>query len=152
MAASLPHRYDVSVAWEREAGLHLDAPPRPTIVGGPPPEFGGRAEQWSPEHLLLSSLGLCLHATFEAFARREKLGVLAYSGRIEGVLDKTPGGLAFTSLTQHVELRVDAGDVDKAARLIESAKRHCIVSNSLKPPVELVVSVIAAQPDTALAG
>lgn len=148
MTATFPHRYHVRVAGG-SGGAVMSAPPRPEFTGGPPVEFGGREDWWSPEHLLLSAAGLCLKTTFEVFASRARLSVLAYSSRVEGTLDKTPQGLAFTSIAIAVELVVAEADAARAGDLLRTAKDHCIVANTLKTPVRLTASVRAAAPATA---
>jgi organic hydroperoxide reductase OsmC/OhrA len=141
MPSAFPHHYDVEVVAGSSGGAVL-ASGRPDIIGGAPPEFDGRADWWSPEHLLLSALGLCLMTTFQAFAARAGLHVARYASRVDGVLDKTPSGLAFTSIRVVVDLGVSEADQARAQQLLASAKRHCIVSNALKTPVE-VESVVA---------
>jgi organic hydroperoxide reductase OsmC/OhrA len=143
MPAPFPHHYDVTLRGEGAGGV-LTADPRPPILGGAPASFDGSDEWWSPEHLLLSSLSLCLLTTLKAVAAKARLALSACVSRAEGVLDKTPAGLAFTSITLHVDLQVGAADVERARQLLESAKKHCIVSNSLKPPVTLQISVTPA--------
>jgi organic hydroperoxide reductase OsmC/OhrA len=71
--------------------------------------------------------------------------VEGYESRVDGVLDKTAAGLAFTSIAITVDLRVAEADRTRAEQLLQSAKRHCIVANSLKTAVqvEAVVSVAA---------
>ena len=91
MASHFPHHYDVKLVVGNGSAV-LTGGSRPAIVGGPPPEFDGRAEWWSPEHLLLSSVGLCLMTTFKALASRSGLAVAGYESRIEGVLDKRQRG------------------------------------------------------------
>ena len=81
MPTPFPHHYDAMLTWPGSGPAALGSEGRPTIAGGPPPEFDGERTWWSPEHLLLSSLNLCLQATFEAFARRERLHVEASSLR-----------------------------------------------------------------------
>ena len=142
MASPFPHHYDVQVS-SGSAGAILAGGRRPEIVGGPPPEFDGRPEWWSPEHLLLSAAGLCLMTTFQAFAARAGLRVEDYESRVDGVLDKTAAGLAFTSIAITVDVRVAESDRTRAEQLLQSAKRHCIVANSLKTAVELQVVVLA---------
>jgi organic hydroperoxide reductase OsmC/OhrA len=142
MPSPFPHRYDVRLS-ARNEGAILAGGRRPDIVGGPPPEFDGRAEWWSPEHLLLSAAGLCLMTTFQAFAARAGLAIAGYESRVEGALDKTPAGLAFTSIRIDVDLQVAEEDRARADQLLQSAKRHCIVANALKPAVE-VHSVVGA--------
>ena len=140
MTATFPHRYHVQVEGGA-GGAVMSAPPRPEFRGGPPVEFGGRDDWWSPEHLLLSAAGLCLKTTFEVFASRARLMVLAYSSRVEGTLDKTPQGLSFTSIAIAVELVVAEEDAARAGDLLRTAKDHCIVANALKTPVRLTASV-----------
>ena len=142
MAARFPHRYEVRVEGGSD-GAVMSAPPRPELRGGPPVEFDGRDDWWSPEHLLLSAAGLCLKTTFEALARRAGMAVIAYGSRVEGMLDKTPHGLGFTSFTIAAEVMVGEDDAARAEKLMESAKQHCIVANALKVPVTLVTTVKA---------
>ncbi|MBI5245673.1 MAG: OsmC family protein [Elusimicrobia bacterium] len=142
MGAPFPHRYEVTLSSAGGSQGTLSAGPRPALAGGPPPEFDGDERRWSPEHLLLASAGLCFMTTFAAIAAKSKLDYSGYESRAEGVLDKTPEGLRFTRITLRVT--VSGADPDKAARLFELAKKHCIVSNSLRVPVEVEAAVAAA--------
>ena len=150
MATPLPHRYVVALEGTTEDNAWLAAPPRPLLLGGAPPEFGGQDTQWSPEHLLLASVNLCLSTTFRAMAKRENLAIRAYASQAEGVLDRTPEGLAFTSLTLRVDLCVDAEAVGRAEQLLHRAKKQCLIGNSLRAPIGLEVSVQAMAARTAL--
>jgi len=143
MPMPFPHHYEVTLRSEGEGGL-LTAQARPPILGGAPASFDGSDAWWSPEHLLLSSLSLCLLTTLRALAAKARLALSAYVSHAEGVLDRTPEGLAFTSITLHVDLTVAGGEELFARQLLEKAKKHCIISNSLKPPVSLRVSVTPA--------
>ena len=140
MTAPFPHRYHVRVEGG-SGGAVVSAAPRPEFRGGAPAEFGGRDDWWSPEHLLLSAAGLCLKATFDAVAARARVPVLAYSSRVDGVLDKTPAGPGFTSIAIEVDVLVAPEHADRARELLQSAKKHCIVANALKAPVALVATV-----------
>lgn len=133
MAAPFPHRYQIGLNWTGGKEGVLSAPPRPELSGGAPPEFDGTDRVWSPEHLLLSSASLCLMLTFLALADKTRLRVDGYRCRTEGVLEKTPTGIAFSSIRVLVELRAD--DQPRAEALLQTAKKHCIVSNSLKSPL-----------------
>lgn len=138
--APFPHVYHVTIAGAGEAAT-LGAAPRPDLEGGAPETFGGRADWWSPEHLLLASLGLCLKTTFDSFAAKEKLAVARYTGDVQGVLDKSPAGLVFTSFTVSVEVRVAEADVERARTALDAAQRWCLISNALKTPVEVRAEV-----------
>lgn len=142
MNAPFPHRYEVKLTGGAGPRGELTAGPRPALAGGPPPEFGGDDSAWSPEHLLLASASLCLKATFAAVAEKSKLDYSGYDSVAEGTLDKTPEGLRFTRIL--IKTTVRSADADKATRLMEMAKKHCIVSNSLRQPIELVLAVVPA--------
>lgn len=139
-----PHRYEMEVSGTGDS-IVATAGPRPGILGGPPPEFGGREDRWSPEHLLLASLNLCLATTFESFARRARVEVFGYRARASAVLDKRDGRLVFTGFDVAVELDVRAEDGEKARELVEKAKKHCVVSNALQPPVRVRVDMGAVR-------
>lgn len=141
--ARFPHHYEVRLE-ACGSGSVLMAAPRPVILGGAPAEFGGSDEWWSPEHLLLASASLCLRATFEALARLKHLEVKGYQAGTQAVLDRTPSGPAFTWIKISVALQVAAGDEERARTLLEKAKQHCIVANSLKVEVQLEATVNGA--------
>lgn len=143
-AVPLPHDYTVSLHALSDGSGVLTAGARPQIAGGPPPQFGGQPDWWSPEHLLLSAVSLCLMATFQAFMARQPFEVRRYASTVKGMLDKTADGIVFTSIVIDVAFETAAERVDEATRLLEKAKRHCIVSNALRTPVDLRVSTTVA--------
>jgi organic hydroperoxide reductase OsmC/OhrA len=143
-AVPLPHQYEVEVGWAPDGSGVVTAGSRPAILGGPPPEFGGQPELWSPEHLLLSALSLCLMSTFQVFLARQPFRVHRCSSRVKGILDKTAAGIAFASIVIDVDVEAAAHRVDDVKRLLETAKRHCIVANALKTPVDLRITAKAA--------
>ncbi|MBZ0236132.1 MAG: OsmC family protein [Deltaproteobacteria bacterium] len=134
--APFPHTYTVSLADKQ-----LLAPPRAPIAAGAPPQFGGVETDWSPEELLVASALECLWTTFEAYARRDNLPVDRFAGKGTAVLDRGPGIPVFTSLELHVDLDVNAGDEERARKLLETAESKCIISNVLKVRVTLDVAV-----------
>jgi organic hydroperoxide reductase OsmC/OhrA len=137
MKPKFPHRYVVNVDRIGPAVASIEAPPRPSLVGGPPPEFHGDPHVWSPEHLLAAALGLCLFTTFDVFAAREKLEVLGYRDIVTAVLDRTSAGLAFESFKICVELTVAPADLERARAVLERAGQFCIVSKALQAPVTI---------------
>lgn len=143
MTAPFPHKYEVKLSWPRQGGAELYAAAAPPITGGAPREFDGRETWWSPEHLLLSSLGLCLMTTFEAIAAKARLAVRRYDCRAEATLDRKEGGLGFTALNLHVDIEVNPNDAERASRLLASAKKHCIVADALRPVVTVDFTVRA---------
>lgn len=137
--APFPHHYGV-----RFAGGELAADPRAPIRAGAPPQFGGSDDVWSPEHLLVGAALACLKATFDAYARRARLAVVAWRATANGVLDKSPGGPVFTAIDIDVEIVTELGDEARARGILATAERDCIVSRSLVAPVRCSGRVTAA--------
>ena len=84
--------------------------------------------------MLLSSLGLSLLATFEAFAVRDGIEILSWDAKIGGTVDRTPEGLMFTSIVVELDLAL-AGDAARIAAALDDAGQSCLVLNSLRIPV-----------------
>lgn len=144
MIAPFPHRYDVELKWAGGLPATARAAGRPEIEVGPPPQFGGQEAWWSPEHLLLSSLSACLMTTFLALAERAKLSVGGYTCRAQGVLEKTKDGIVFTGFSLFVSLKAAETEARRLEELVHTAKKYCIVSNSLRAPVAVTVQTEAA--------
>jgi uncharacterized OsmC-like protein len=134
MPVPFPHRYSASLSRTFASRARLLAPPRPVLRGSPSPELDGDVDAWSPEHMLLSSLGLCMLTTFEAFAARDGIDVLSWDAKINGTVEQTPEGRMFTSIVLELDMRLD-GNVDRVESTLEDAKQYCLVLNSLRVPV-----------------
>jgi organic hydroperoxide reductase OsmC/OhrA len=139
MPVPFPHHYQTWLVRTLSSRARLEAPPRPPLYGGPPPESDGDATAWSAEHLLLSSIGMCLLTTFEAFAARARVVLLGWEARVGGMVDRSETGLTFTKFT--IEIDMEVSDVDRARATLDEAKQHCLVSNALKAQVEIVAKI-----------
>jgi organic hydroperoxide reductase OsmC/OhrA len=137
--APFPHHYEVALELDQ-----LTAPPRSPIHGGAPPQFGGADTVWSPEELLLAAVLLCVKTTFDAYASRQSLPILAWSGRVDGTLDKAPHGPELTSV--HVELTIatTTGNEMRVHDLVRTVERSCIISRALEPTVTISADVTVA--------
>ncbi len=134
--AAFPHHYTVGLEDRR-----LSAPPRAAIAVGAPPQFGGSNEVWSPEELLVGAALECLWTTFEAYARHDSLEFVHWRGAGTGVLDKGPTGPVFTSIVLSVDMEVAAQDIERARRLLDTAEKHCIISNALRVAVSVNATI-----------
>jgi len=139
MPVPYPHHYQTWLVRTLSSRARIEAPPRPQIAGGPPPEFDGDATAWSAEQLLLSSIGLCVLTTFEAFAARDRVVLLAWEARVGCLVDRSEIGPQVTKVT--VEIDMEVSNVDRARETLDEAQRHCLVSNALKTPVEIVAKI-----------
>jgi uncharacterized OsmC-like protein len=94
----------------------------------------------TPEQMLLSSLGLCLLTTFEAFAARDGIELLAWHAQISGMVEETPEGLSFTSIVIELDVDID-GNTERFDDALEDARRCCLVQNALRVPVVVETQV-----------
>lgn len=90
--------------------------------------------------MLLSSLGLCMLTTFEAFAARDGIELLAWRAQVHGTVEQTPEGPTFTSIVLELDIDI-AGDVDRFDDTLEDAKRYCLIQNALRVPVVVETAV-----------
>ena len=140
MSVPFPHRYCATVTRTPASRARIETSPRMALHGGPSPELDGDVDAWSPEHMLLSSLGLCMLTTFETFAARDRLELRSWEARVSGTVEQTPEGPMFTSIV--VELDVDiAGNIEHFEDTLEDAKRYCLVQNALRVPVVVEVQL-----------
>ena len=143
MSQPFPHHYETTLVWEGGSRAAIWSGERPVLVGGPPPEFDGEPGWWSPEHLLLSAANLCLMTTYMALAKKTGLQVANYRSAAEGLLEKTKEGIVFTRITLRVRIDAPPDRLEEARKLLETAKKYCIVSNALKRPVEVEAEINA---------
>ena len=139
MPVPFPHHYQTWLVRTLSSRARLEAPPRPLISAGPPPEFDGDATAWSAEQLLLSAIGMCVLTTFEAFAARARVDLLTWEARVGGMVDRAENGLAFSKFT--VDIDMEVSDVERARSALAETKQHCLISNALRAPVEIEAKI-----------
>lgn len=144
MATPLPHEYEASLEWTGAGPGIAAAGPRPLIEVGPPPEFGGDATHWSPEHLLLTALNGCLLATFAAIAKTQCLPVTIYESLARATLARTDRGVGFTAFELSLTVVGDAENEERLRAAVGLAKQRCFVAGALRLPVELNLTFKAA--------
>jgi peroxiredoxin-like protein len=140
--------YETRVEWAGEKRGRLGAPGLPDVAVATPPEFRGHGGVWSPEHLFVAAVNSCFMTTFLAVAEASRLDFAAFSADATGKLEKQEGqGYAVTEVVVRPRLTVRrAQDAARAARILEKAERHCLISNSVRSAVrvEPVVEVAEA--------
>ncbi|HEX7842445.1 MAG TPA: OsmC family protein [Kofleriaceae bacterium] len=140
MPVPFPHRYSASLYRTLASRARIEVPPRAPLHGGPSPELDGDVDAWSPEHMLLASLGLCMLTTFEAFAARDRIELLTWRATANGTVEQTPEGPMFTSIVLELDIEI-AGNVEQLEATLEDAKRYCLVQNALRVPVVIETCV-----------
>jgi len=127
------HRYRV-VAWWTSARTGIaksDSAPN-AIHFAAPAEFGGLEGRWTPEDLLLCAVASCYMTTLRALADYSKLEYSDLGVEVEGRIEKTDSGYAFTEIVFRPTLTI-SGELDqaRALRLLQKAKSACLVSRAL---------------------
>jgi len=138
------HTFQTETVWRHERECRVSARDNPDLTVATPPEFGGPEGVWSPEELLVASVGSCLLSTFLYFAYRFELVFESYSSTSTGTMEKTSQGLRFTGIDVLIAVTVSDDEAAKKAsslRLKEKMEKYCPVSASLDCPVRLVLEM-----------
>ena len=135
------HDYDVELANTGSKTGVLAAPGDglAAIEVASPPEFGGPAGVWSPEHLFVAALSVCLMTTFRAVAEASGLEVLDYTDASSGHLQRGEDRLyAFDRVTLRPKVVIgDESKVERTIRLLHKAESVCLVSRSVSSEIVL---------------
>ena len=136
--------YDTEVEWTGAKDLKLSGAKQGAIAAGAPPEFQGREENWSPEHLLVASLNSCYVLTLIAIAEFSKVALVSCSSAAKGKLEKLPGsGYQITEITVKPKVVLgSAGDLSRMPRILEKAKDNCFISSSIKATIKIEPEVV----------
>lgn len=140
MPAPFPHRHSATVSRTFGSRARLEALSRPGVQGSPTTELDGAPSSGSPEHLLLSSIGLSLLMSFEAFAARDGLQLLAWRAAVHGTVEPSPEGLTFTSIVLCLDLEL-AGELTGVEQTLEEARQASLVLNALRVPVVIETTI-----------
>ncbi len=136
--------YKTNVSWKMGRIGELNEGEMTPITVATPPEFPkGVPNTWSPEHLLVAAVNVCLMTTFLAIAENSKLEFSDYSGDAVGKLEKVDGKFMISEITLKPIITINnQGDIEKAYKVIDKSEEHCLISNSIKSKVILEPEII----------
>ena len=139
--------YSTEIEWTGERHGDLRAPVLPSLEIDAPPEFKGHEGVWTPEHLFVGAVNSCFMTTFLAIAENSKLDFQSFTADAKGKLEKREGeGLLMTEIVLRPKLTItNAGDFERAERILNKAEKLCLISNSVKSEIRL-------EPEVTLAG
>jgi len=131
--------YSTKLEWVEGRMGQLSLPGFPKITVATPSEFPkGVPNTWSPEHLFVASINICIMTTFLAIAENSKLDFSAYSCEGTGKIEKVENRYLFTEVELIPKIVVKyTKDIERAERIIKKAEEHCLISNSIKTRVIL---------------
>jgi peroxiredoxin-like protein len=139
---SYPHHYEVLAGAETGGSVTLSAEGLPALSTAAPAQYGGPGDQWAPETLFVAAVADCFILTFRAVAEASKFNWRGIECRAEGTVDRAEGAVQFTEIRLHVRLSVPADtDTARAERLLDKAKRACLVTSSLKREPTLTMDI-----------
>jgi organic hydroperoxide reductase OsmC/OhrA len=131
--------YSAKVKWVEGKLGEMTNENFPAVKVATPPEFtGGIPNTWSPEHLFVSSVNICIMTTFLAIAENSKLEFESFESEVKGKLDKIDNKYMITEISVFpvVVIKYEK-DKDRALRIIEKSEVNCIISNSVKSRIIL---------------
>jgi organic hydroperoxide reductase OsmC/OhrA len=141
----LPHRYDVRLTGGSSGYATLSASGLPDLRSGPPLDYDGPGDAWSPEHLLLAAVDACFLFTLRAVAKASKVEFTSLELSSEGTLDRVDGVTRFTDIVLRPRLTLGlGGDRARALSVVEKCKKACLVTASLSTPVRLEPDIAEA--------
>jgi peroxiredoxin-like protein len=149
----LPHRYVVTASPGPSHDVALSSPGVRPLTTAAPVEFDGPGGLWSPETLLVGAAADCFAITFRGVARASHLEWIDMTCEVTGTLDRIDGVMRFTRIDLHARLVLqDGGSEALAGRVLDKAKRTCLITNSLTADVHLQTSIEIGSPVLEAAG
>ncbi len=147
MSESKVFYYETEIDWTKEKEGQIKGPTLPTVNVGAPPEFKGREGQWTPEHLFIASINTCFMLTLLAIADNSKLRLASFSSLAKGKLEKVTGaGYQITEVVIKPKVVIaSVEDLGRISEVLEKAKEHCLISNSIKSTVKLEPEIFHQQ-------
>lgn len=123
--------------------LTIQTPGKPPILGSTAPAFGGAADRYDPEDLLVASLSSCHMLWYLYLAAEAGVVVTAYRDAARGRMALGRGGAGqFSEVVLAPEITIAAGgDAAKAAALHERAHEMCYIARSVNFPVRVAGTV-----------
>jgi len=131
--------YKTNVEWKDGRVGQITGDGLDKITVATPPEFPkGVPNIWSPEHLFVASINVCLMTTFLAIAENSKVDFVSYSADATGKLEKSEGKFMITEVDIAVNIKVKSEkDIERAERILFKSEEHCLISNSVKTKITL---------------
>ena len=144
MSETPEYFYQTEIEWTGDKDIKLSSGKLPAIAAGAPPEFKGREENWSPEHLFVAAMNSCYVLTLLAIAEFSKVSIVSLSSTACGKLENVKGGgYQITEISVKPRIVISSvNDLSRMPRILEKAKENCFVSNSIKSAVKVEAELL----------
>jgi organic hydroperoxide reductase OsmC/OhrA len=139
-------RYECRLSWKHGKSAELAySDPKPRLMTGGGPEFGGDPANITPADMLLAALSSCVMSTFISMAKRHNLEFSGYEDYADGEMSVVEGKLCFTQANLRPRLTIPhEEDRAKAEEMLRKACKDCAIGNSVNFPVNAEPQVIIA--------
>ena len=133
------HYYETKVEWKEGRIGELSSPTFPSVKVATPPEFKkGVPNIWSPEHLFVASINICLMTTFLAIAENSSLEFVSFTSDATGKLERVDGKYIISEVELKPVVKIkDEKYRDKTLRILDKSEKGCLISNSAKSKIVL---------------
>ena len=131
--------YSTNVEWKEGRIGELASSSFPRIKVATPPEFkSGVPDVWSPEHLFVASINICLMTTFLAIAENSNLEFISFSSSATGKLEKVDGKFMISEVELNPVVKIkDEKQKEKTLRILDKSEKSCLISNSVRSKIIL---------------
>jgi organic hydroperoxide reductase OsmC/OhrA len=138
------HFYSTKVEWKEGRIGELTSPAFPAIKVATPPEFrNGVPNIWSPEHLFVAAINICLMTTFLAIAENSNLEFVSFDSEAIGKLEKVDGKFIISEVELKPVVKIKDGRYkDKTLRILDKSDKGCLISNSAKSKIILNPQIV----------
>ena len=139
-----PHYFNVNLSWFIDRKGEISSPELndKIEVATPPPFPKGMEGIWSPEHLLTAAVNSCFMTTFLAVAENSKLEFVSFDCNAKGKLEQIEGKYLMTEVLLEPTLIITKeADKDRAERILQKSEAACLISNSIKSKVSMIINI-----------
>ena len=140
--------FEVNAVWLEDKTVKISSPVLnddiTTVI--PPPFKNGVEGTWSAEHLFLASIASCFVHTFQYLAELSELPFENFSCSISGNVESVNNVSAFHKVQLYPTLIIPLETYRaKAANVLETMERDCIIKNSVKTEVSIEAKILVSE-------
>lgn len=130
--------------WLRGHGIRFSGGlDKPALLIMNPPEFDGKAGEWTPEDLLIGAIETCLAMTFATYADKHRLPVEAYYSEAEGLFEFEDDVYRVTRVIIKPTIVIESREfATKTLRVLEAAHRDCLIANAVQTSISVEPSIV----------
>ncbi len=150
MGQSNEHKYSSTVEWTGNLGngtssytsygrdYKVEIAGKPDLLCSADPQFRGDSSRHNPEDFIVASLSSCHMLFYLHLCSVAKINVVEYRDNPVGTMSiEKNGGGRFSEVVLRPEVKISAGDPEKAQELHHKAHELCFIANSLNCSVKI---------------